>query len=77
MARPKVYTEDTRVCVDSRGASHRLQRSSERRAIVNYVMDHGGSATIGEINARFGYDVSGKISALVKAGWLVVPGGFS
>lgn len=75
MARPKVYLDTTRVCVDSKNAAHRLQAQSERRAIVTFVMDNGGTATVGEVNRHFGYETSGKLSALVKAGWLKIVGG--
>lgn len=74
MPRPRQYHDNTLLCLDSRDASHRLQANSERRAIVTFVMDNGGVATVREVNEHFGFETSGKLSALVNAGWLKVIG---
>lgn len=67
--RPKTYRGNTLVRVAPDGSS-KLQAESDRRAIVDYLIDCGGTATINDINAWFGYDHTPKVMALVRAGWL-------
>lgn len=71
MGRPKVYTDETVVCLRPNGEST-LKKFSDRRAIVNAIIDMGGKATISQINNHFGFDFTEKIMALVHAGWLEV-----
>lgn len=73
MGRPQIYTDDTEVGVSGPTARSRLQVSSERRAIIDKVIDLGGTATIGQLEEHFGYDLKGKVAALVRLGWLVLP----
>ncbi len=72
MGRTATYTLDTEISVSGHTARSRLQVSSERRAIIDKVIDLGGTATIGQLEAHFGYDLKGKVAALVRIGWLAV-----
>lgn len=72
MGRKAIYTDNTVVSVDGSSARSRLQSDSERRAIIDKVVDLGGSTTIGALEAHFGYNLKGKIASLSRAGWLAV-----
>lgn len=72
MARPIVYSDDTQVSLSGREARTNLQQGSERRAIVNAIIDNRGKMTMAELDAHFGYDVRSRVVALVKNGWLEV-----
>lgn len=75
MGRPPIYTDNTQVSVSGTTAESRLQPSSERRAIINKVVDFGGTATVKQLEGHFGYDLKGKVAALVRLGWLAVEEG--
>lgn len=70
--RPSVYEQNTVIVLCSGPKKAKLQRNSERRAIVDFVVDNQGRATIEEIETRFGYDIKAKIQALVYSGWLEI-----
>lgn len=72
--RPKIYENSTLVCVNSEKASIKLQPNSERRAIVNRIIDNGGTMTIGAVCEAFGFDVTNNVKALVRRGWLRIIG---
>ena len=67
--RPKTYKSNTVVRVAPDGSS-KLQHQSDRRAIVDFLLDCGGVATLGEIDAYFEMEMRDKVVALVRAGWL-------
>lgn len=71
IGRPPVYTDNARVFLSTTGKA-RLQPGSERRAIVNKIVDAGGSMTLAELDEAFGYVVRDKVIALVRAGWVRV-----
>ena len=71
MGRPPIYTEETAISVSGQSARSKLQANSERRAIIDKVIDLGGTTTIRQLEDHFGYDLKGKIAALVRIGWLV------
>lgn len=73
MGRPKFYQESTIVKLAPDGSS-RLQSGSDRRAIVQFVLDQGGKVSIGQINKQFGFDMSSTVKALVHSGWFAVEG---
>lgn len=75
MARPPIYTDKTKVTVDATGTKSRLNQGTERRAIINHLIDVGGTATLKQIDDHFGYDIRSKVFALVRAGWLVTDAG--
>jgi hypothetical protein len=73
IGRPAVYTDTTKVSLCATGKV-KLQQGSERRAIINLIVEHAGVMTLGEINDHFGYDIRTTVLALQQAGWLkVVP----
>lgn len=72
MGRPATYTDKTKVTVDATGTKSRLNQGTDRRAIVNHLIDVGGTATLQQIDDHFGFEIRPKVIALVKAGWLTV-----
>lgn len=71
MGRKATYTNATQISVQGATARSKLQVGSERRAIIDKIVDLGGTTTIGKLEAHFGYDLKGKIAALIRIGWLV------
>lgn len=72
MARPKQYTDDTVVAVSSTTAKTTLQQRSDRRAIINTIIDNGGRMTLRALDDHYGFDIRDKATELVRLGWLVV-----
>ena len=70
MGRHKIYEDDQLVTLCAEEATSKLQQNSDRRAIVNYIIDRGGSARFSDINAHFGYDIRPQVMALIKLKWL-------
>lgn len=64
-----VYGPDTHICVRSTGES-RLQKNTDRRAIVDLIIDEGGRMTMRQIDEHFGFSMQNKIAALRRSGWL-------
>lgn len=71
MGRPREYDSETVVRLAPNGDST-LKKFSDRRAIVNHLVDVGGRSTIGEINLHFGFDFRETITGLIRSGWLEV-----
>jgi hypothetical protein len=69
MGRPKLFDDQTEVCIHAR-AGNKLQEASDRRAVVQLLVDNGGIMTIGNINRHFGFDMTDKVGDLVRSGWL-------
>lgn len=74
MSRPVIYTEKSRVFLSATGAT-KLQQGSDRRAVVNALVDHGGSMTLKELNDKFGFVVREQVFALQRAGWVRIEAG--
>jgi len=72
VGRIPIYVDSTKIGVSGKTAKSRLQPGSERRAIIDKVIDSGGTTTIRKLEEHFGYDLKGKIGALVRIGWLAV-----
>ena len=53
LGRPRKYTDATRVCVRARGTS-RLQTHSDRRAIIDALVEAGGCMTLEAVDKHFG-----------------------
>jgi hypothetical protein len=70
MGRKALLTVDDAVAVSGATAASKLQADSERRAVVQFVIDEGGRATIDSINRRFGYDTRTVVGRLIHIGWL-------
>lgn len=72
VGRPYILEDAAVVYIDSRAARSRLQDASDRRAVINRVIDLGGKTTVGALNESFGYDVRAIVLALNKVNWLGV-----
>lgn len=68
--RPPVLADADVVFVDGFSASTILQAGSDRRAIVNKLVDLGGRATVKELSTLFGFDVRAQLLALMREGWV-------
>jgi len=75
MGRPAIYTDQQVVVVTAEKAKSRLQQGSQRRAIINHIIDSGGRRTFAQIDEHFGFDIRPQVAALVRAGWLAVEEG--
>jgi hypothetical protein len=69
MARPKIITDESKVRVNARGQT-KLQTKSARRAVVNFLIEEGGAASVAEINDRFDIDMTSTIQALLRIKWI-------
>lgn len=72
MPRPSRYRDESKVWVNSRAPESALQEKSERRAIVNFLVDNGGNATLAQIDQHFGFEIRGSVIALARIGWLEI-----
>lgn len=72
MGRPLTYSDDTVVCLSGKTAKSRLHQGSDRRAIVNLLLESKGRMTLQQIDDHFGYDIRSKVIALIRNGWLEV-----
>lgn len=73
MGRPATYDDDTVVSLTGKKAKSKLQQGSDRRAIINLIVDEKGRMTLKEIDDHFGFEIRPKVIALIHAGWLEVP----
>lgn len=67
--RPPVYGGNDKVYITTTGRS-KLQPGSDRRAIINRLVDNGGCMTLDQIDASFGFTIREKVVALQRAGWV-------
>lgn len=72
MGRPQMYRDNDVVFINSRAARSVLQSGSQRRAIVQHIVEVGGRATLGEIDEHFGFDIRSNVLGLVYSGWLEI-----
>lgn len=70
MGRPTKLPDAAVISISTGKAKSRLQSDSERRAIVNLIIDHGGSMTLLEIVESFGYNIRPAVHALIRDNWL-------
>lgn len=73
--RPRIYDDDTVLALRPRDGASKLHRNSARRAIVNFLVESGGKATLQEMDDHFGFSIRSKAISLVRAGWLSVDDG--
>ena len=73
--RPPVLSDADIVFVDGSTAKTILQAESDRRAMVNRLIELGGRASVGELNKSFGFDTRPRLLALMQQGWLAKAGG--
>ena len=71
MGRNLIYSETMKVRLHPDGKT-KLQTMSDRRAIVNLIVENGGIMSIKDINTAFQFDISAKVVALLRAGWLEI-----
>lgn len=69
VGRPPIYVDSAKVFIESNGKT-RLHPGGVRRAIVNAIIEHGGSMTLKALDKHFGFDVRRRVLLLQKAGWL-------
>lgn len=74
LGRPPIYTGSSPVFLSATGKT-KLQTGSDRRAIINVLVDHGGSMTLEELDQHFGFSVRERVFALQRSGWVRIEGG--
>lgn len=70
MGRKAKFEDTDLLCVCGRTASTRLKLTSDRKAVIDKVIELGGRALLKEVNAAMGFDTREIINALVADGWL-------
>lgn len=70
--RPQKLTDKTVLVLSARKATSKLRRSSERRAVAEWLLERGGKATVMEANKHFNYDVRDTLHALIYSGWVEI-----
>jgi len=70
LGRPREYDENMRVSLAGGPKDSKLQRRSMRRAVIDYIVDSQGSATLGEIENTFGFNTQPVVMSLVRRKWL-------
>lgn len=69
MPRPNKYNAATIFRVNAR-SGHRLHADSDRRRIIQTMIEAGGRMTLAELDDAFKQSMRIKAAALVRAGWL-------
>jgi hypothetical protein len=72
--RPPVLADGDVVFIDGSTARTILQADSDRRAMINRLVELGGRATVQELNKSFGFDTRTRLLALMQQGWLAKVG---
>lgn len=75
MGRKQVLKDDEVLCISGITVWSGLHPRSQRRAIIAFLMDEGGRATVGEIATAFPFEVRSVLAALYRKGWLVAKAG--
>lgn len=70
MGRKVKYEDGDLFCVTGAEAATRLKLTSDRRALIDKIINLGGRAMLEEINTVMGFDARDIINSLVKDGWL-------
>lgn len=70
MPRPQLITDDDELVFASCKPRSKLQAASLRRAVVDRIVDAGGSATIRKLNRHFNFETRTVVLSLVRSGWL-------
>jgi hypothetical protein len=73
IGRPPLYSDDDVAFLCPTGKT-RVQPNSDRRAIVNRLVDAGGKMTLGELDKAFGFDIRPKVLAMMRSGWVRIEG---
>jgi hypothetical protein len=70
--RQALLAVSTVVAISSEDAEHRVQSASDRRAVLNAIIDAGGRCAISKINADLKFDARTVINGLLRRGWLKI-----
>lgn len=70
--RPQSYGDNDVLVIDTSQASTVLQKNSDRRAVLNAIIDKGGRATITELDLLFTFDTRPIVRQLCRLGYLAV-----
>ncbi len=70
MPRHKLLSLGSVVAISSEAAQHNLQANSDRRAVLNAIIDAGGRCSVATLNSRFGFDVRTIANGLLRRGWI-------
>lgn len=68
--RPAKWSDETVFALRGDTADTRLQEATDRRAVIDFLIEAGGRATKAEIDAHFGYDTLSVLTGCVRTGWL-------
>ncbi len=71
MGRPRVLSPTDLIRIHTTGKT-KLQEHSERRAVVNALIEMKGVASVEDLNAAMKFNVESTIMSLTRAGWLEV-----
>lgn len=71
VGRPIDFPDSAQLGVNSATAKSKLQANSDRRAVVNRIIDQLTSS-VEELDAHFGFSTRPIVLALIAAGWLYV-----
>lgn len=69
VGRPQKLEDGDIVYICTERAVNKLQAESERRAVVQHLVNVGGRCSIGELNAHFEYDVRAVVLSLIRSRW--------
>jgi len=72
IGRPREYEPEMRISLAGGPKDSKLQRRSMRRAVIDYIVDSQGSATLGELESAFGFNVQPVVMALIRKEWLKI-----
>jgi hypothetical protein len=72
MGRQAIYHDDAVIAINTREARHKIQPDGDRRAVLNFLLDQGGKATLKQVNDHFGFDMSSRVVALARNNWIEV-----
>ncbi len=70
MARPRLYDNDQFYCIRARRGAPKLQKLTDRRAVLELMLENRGRMTIDQINKHFNIDMRTVVLQLVRVGWL-------
>lgn len=68
--RPKKLLETSIIVLSAHRAESRLQKASDRRAVVEMLLEVGGKAKKTDIDKHFNFDTRNIVLALASAGWV-------
>lgn len=69
--RPAKLADEDVIAINGLTAKTALQEASERRAVINLLVELGGRARVHELMEARGYDVRAVLRSLLSGGWLL------